>query len=1390
MLTGGNVPSLITQLLDEPGTGVEFEAPPRKPGEQGGLDSGKRGDKEDRPSKLISKIRDIAEDALDYYNDHGEHALYIGFPVLSVPAKDERNGFGTKRVMAPVCLIPISLAVRTGRTGTGITIKVVGTGEDLIVPNPGLMAWLEQQTSGAADEIFADEDGANPWREVSALMELLTKAKVIPSAAFDRTTKIRPIPRTDSLGAEPELLPSAVLGVFPLTNPGLLRDTRWMLENESALGEPVASFLSTEALIATEKPHAEETPRHAAGGIAMETLVTHADPCQAAAVTRARTEPALVIHGPPGTGKSQTIANIIGDHLAHGRRVLFVCDKRTALDVVKYRLDGLGLGHFCGVVHDPERDRKSLYFGLRESLESLASGASSPDRAGELAETNRRLTALHAELSEFHAALSRQADGEQSFHEMTGEWLGLVSSGAISLPLQHAGLKPAMIDAHRAEIIEAIGRAHAASYPENPFTDLLGIDLASWIGADLPALRKTFAKAEELAGVADALTDGEPLDVATPFAVQAGVRARLAALLDEAVKPGLFAALRLCMVERDRARRMNEVHALSSESALLNHPLDRELILSLGATPPSLSEVNLHLASIGRWRDVSSKWTSVFAFTDKAAVNAALKPLGLTRRHPESLDRAGAFYSGIRARLLWADLRQRMGDKSATALDDDTVHLAFREALSLGERIAAETANCEGDPAGEAVAKAVTEIESAVEKLGKALKASSARAKAFADVESALLKTGVFSAEKLHRRLKNKSASHELAAFVGALTARFDTLDELIRFRSNLEEMPPELADGVTQVARLGLDVESSLPTLRFAALTCALRERFRIDPILGRMDGRRVDALFAEYDKRLAEKPELVRAGIAALWGQRRRDRMLARTGGRLNSDAAALRQRLNIRGSKAMSLRRMIAAGGGANDPLYDMLPVWMTSPATVAQIFPREALFDVVIFDEASQCRLEEALPVLLRAKRVVIAGDPRQLPPTRFFEQAIADTEDTEAETAEEIFEEQLSEAEDLLSAALNLSVAESFLDVHYRSANADLIEFSNGQFYHGRLQAVPGHPRARSPRAPIELHRVDGVYEERTNLREAEKAAELVAELLAMPSPPSIGIACFNLNQRDAILEALDMRAAGDRQFAERLELARKRRGRDAFEGLFVKNLENVQGDERDHMIVCTTFGLNKEGKFSRNFGALSRTGGERRLNVLVTRARTKVHLITSIPRTHYLAQDELEPGARPNGRHGLYAYLRYAETLAAVYAKRDDAMETARTDTPPEKIENVCATPSPLTHALAIELLTKYGIGTTAYYGNEGFLMDLTLTHPRLPADVTLGVLTDFNRYPGTPDPIRWESFRNSVFRAQRWDIFRLWSPELFRNGEAKIKSLVQSHAQIASAVPQAPESV
>jgi len=256
--------------------------------------------------------------------------------------------------------------------------------------------------------------------------------------------------------------------------------------------------------------------------------------------------------------------------------------------------------------------------------------------------------------------------------------------------------------------------------------------------------------------------------------------------------------------------------------------------------------------------------------------------------------------------------------------------------------------------------------------------------------------------------------------------------------------------------------------------------------------------------------------------------------------------------------------------------------------------------------------------------------------------------------------QQGEIEDLLGAALNVEIEESYLDVHYRSRNADLIDFSNRNFYGARLQPIPGHPSNRARFAPLTLYRVDGTYEDRQNEAEATKVAQIVRDLLRRAEPPTIGIACFNITQRDLILDKLDELAESEATFGKSLAEARSRRVGGSFQGLFVKNLENVQGDERDHIIISTTYGPDPKGKFYRRFGPLGRAGGGRRLNVLVTRARDEVHIVTSIPPAEYRGLPPVPAGAAPGGPWLLFSYLAEAERLAESYEENHRILAQAR----------------------------------------------------------------------------------------------------------------------------------
>ncbi len=669
------------------------------------------------------------------------------------------------------------------------------------------------------------------------------------------------------------------------------------------------------------------------------------------------------------------------------------------------------------------------------------------------------------------------------------------------------------------------------------------------------------------------------------------------------------------------------------------------------------------------------------------------------------------------------------------------------------------------------------------------LKLSTPRAEAIQRLEEELTGSSLFAPAwqaDFEASLRDNKLAKETTT---ALTEHLDDLEGVLRVRALRAALPPALGPAADQLLSQVADADEVLAALNQTVLTAEITKRLRANPALLASDAHRVETSFDRYRELDQQKKKLVRDAISHRWVSKQKERLLSGTGTRLNSAGADLRRRLTSRGSRAMRLRQVIAIGDSieGGDPLFDLCPVWMASPETVAQVFPRKTVFDVIIFDEASQCRLEEALPVLTRGKRVVIAGDPNQLPPTRFFESGLVQSDDEDPQTDQELFETQQGEVEDLLAAALNLAIQQCYLDVHYRSRNADLIEFSNRNFYASRLQAIPGHPGNRSKFPPLTLYRVDGIYNKRQNEAEADRVVQIVRDLLKRATPPSIGIACLNLPQRDLIVEKLDDLAGEDAEFGKKLAAARIRRGQGSFEGLFVKNLENVQGDERDDIIISTTYGPDTKGKFYRRFGPLGMAGGGRRLNVLVTRARCEVHLVTSIPVESYRSLPAIPEGQSATGAWLLFAYLKYAEELASEYENRNANVERPTSNVErrsEEKAEvNVLPSKSPslFSQKLAESLADGSKIGSDVHWGNEGFCVDVALHHPTRPGDVTVGLMCDGCRYTAADDVIEWDIFRTGILTDQGWTLRRIWTPHFFRDPQGSLKEINKAAAEFAS---------
>jgi hypothetical protein len=1397
-------------------------------------------------SALLSKLRLIADDARTYENDTGVHALSIGFPILSLPPGSFAGGgarSSTKRILAPIAFIPVTLSLKAGATPS-VEISCRGEGENRVSPNTALLSWIEQQTGKPQNpDAFEDEEGVDPWREIGELVKHVAEAMRLnapdlprsgrpegargdeggkpesegkPAADVEPSVESQPAaeplgsalrgetapltllaaPRGDDDSQQPAILLSAVLGLFPTAHQGLLRDTRAMAADSAPLNGPIQSFLTSG--IDFDAPISPATPAPAQVSnrtITTDRLAAAADPCQARAVALSREAAGLVVHGPPGTGKSQTITNIIADHLARGQRVLLVCEKRTALDVVANRLEHMGLRSLCGIVHDPQRDQRDLYRSIHEQLAELPDAKLYPRAQAGLKKIDAELQQLHAELTGFHQSLMETDDRGLSFHELMGRWMA--SQDAPAVRLEAAGISIEQLESQATALQEMLRRAEAVDYSRNVWSKCAGIVLGDFLSRQMSEIRTAMDRIASAAQLADQSADPRivPFSDAAPLPLQTRARMDLAAQLPE-LFPALVETHLAELATKDlpavRALR-TKIESLKAEIAIFRAgPIDLAL-MAFVASLPGVAQIQRDLFSLQQYLDVAGKFSAIFAFAIKSEATKVLKQYAL-RLGVENANRAKTFLIALQARVTLLPLVAASSLSRSSLSGDEAIEHFLKTAdlwLPLLEKIATEPALVNISPALAKLFVACGFAPSAeIDDFFEGLKLSTPRGEAILRLDEQLSASQLFNAA-WQRDFESSLRHGKLAAdTAAALSDRLGSLEGVLRVNAARTKLPKELAPVAEQLLSQVVGTDEAMRALNKKVLTEAITQRLRSNPALLASDAHRIESSFQRYRELDQQKKKLVREAICHLWVSKQKERLLSGTGTRLNSTGADLRRRLTSRGERAMRLRQVIAIGSSVDggDPLFDLCPVWMASPETVAQIFPRSALFDVVVFDEASQCRLEEALPVLTRGKRVVIAGDPNQLPPTRFFESGLVQSEDEDPQNEQELFESQQGEVEDLLAAALNLSIQQCYLDVHYRSRNADLIEFSNQNFYASRLQAIPGHPANRSKFSPLTLYRVDGVYNKRQNEAEADRVVQIVADLLKRAEPPSIGVACLNLPQRDLIVEKLDERAAEDGDFAKRLAAARVRKGQGSFEGLFVKNLENVQGDERDDIIISTTYGPDTKRKFYRRFGPVGMAGGRRRLNVLVTRARNEVHLVTSIPAESYRSLPAVPEGQAATGAWLLFAYLKYAEELAASYrqAKGSDKNHTpnleSASDAEAASVKVLASqSPSVFSKELAGTLARGSKIGSDVFWGNEGFCVDLALHHPVRAGDVTIGVLCDGCRYLAAEDVVEWDIFRTGILADQGWVLRRIWTPHFFRDPQGSLKEISDAAAEFVA---------
>ncbi|MFH1257548.1 MAG: AAA domain-containing protein, partial [Candidatus Micrarchaeota archaeon] len=465
--------------------------------------------------------------------------------------------------------------------------------------------------------------------------------------------------------------------------------------------------------------------------------------------------------------------------------------------------------------------------------------------------------------------------------------------------------------------------------------------------------------------------------------------------------------------------------------------------------------------------------------------------------------------------------------------------------------------------------------------------------------------------------------------------------------------------------------------------------------------------------------------------------------------------------------SIRKMMREF--ADKGIMDVFPVWLCSPETVSAIFPlKKGMFETVVFDEASQCTLEHAIPALYRSKSVAVAGDEKQLPPFDLFSSHldIENAEEDDSPSANELVE--VAGVKSFLQLAKR-RYPELLLNWHYRSKREELIAFSNFAFYSGKIQTTTP-PEMHKKGTAIEWIKVNGLWDKRRNRAEAEKAVELIASIISKPHPPSIGVVTFNSAQRDLIENLLEKKALSDYKFYQHYKREQERVENEELQSLFVKNIENVQGDERDMIIFSIGYAPSVEdGRVLTQFGTLSMEGGENRLNVAITRAREKVIVVSSIDPLQLKITDESNIGGK---------YLRkYLEYAKAVSDNNGDEISAILKSVGGDAYEKSMLSQPSASDALSDELfiqLQKAGLEVKKEVGYSNYALDLAIIDKSDQHRFALGIEIDKHNYGGLLDAKERDVYRQNLLESRGWKLFRVSSRDWWSDPEEIVRAIKQ----------------
>lgn len=1259
-----------------------------------------------KADELDGRLLAIHTAARTGLEEGGANTLYLAIGLLRW-TEDEKS---ERRNLAPILLVPITLQRQSVRSGFRLARH-----DDEAIVNPTLLQFLKANFElriPGLDVVPNDEKGIDVGRVLQAFRLAVAEIK------------------------HWEVREEAHLGLFSFTKYLMWKDlqdrteqlkanrvVKHLIDNPGQAFERDGEVGEFERLDQTHKPQDILAP-----------LLS--DSSQLKAICSVDTGRDLVLEGPPGTGKSQTITNIIAHILGRGKTVLFVSEKMAALSVVHRRLEAIGLGPFCLELHSSKSKKSEVLQQLGSALD-MAGQRTADDWSREA----ERLAQLRQELNGLVGSLHQAYPNGLTVFDAIGTCIGKSGKEPSSMPWADA------MTHKRDELDKLRETSRSMATLAGSIGGLNGhplglIGMTQWSPTwgddllvacqDLTRVTTVFhAKAQTLEALLGLSLAGSSMDAF-------GSMDTLADILLAAPKVPIAVA-----------RQAHEPATHARLQALVKHGTARAVHwASVGpGWTPQLAKLN-GAELLSSWSQANASWwlkatlgrraitAKLAAFREgkkrptAAQVDAMLHPLMELNEEDQVLrsmhvdaqallddayDGLKTDWSAVAAHDDWA--KQFTQAVARVAEGDDARAQTLRSALQplvAENRVALE-------PNGK-VGQALLEFRGAWRDMRQKLDALNDAAKPVAPI------AGPSNADGALERVQGviagwQSSKQRLQAWCLWRNARDRAIAQ------GLQGLVSDLEHGVIGLSEVDEHFE-------FSYRNWWAKKAIDVDPILRNFAS-------AEHERKIRE----FRAADASF--QKLTERYLAATlAGRVPSAAGVaakanpemgrlLRERQKQRAH--MPVRQLVQA---MPTLLPKLKPCLLMSPLSVSQYLDAGfSQFDLVIFDEASQIPVWDAVGVIARGKQVVVVGDPKQLPPTNFFNKSSDSDEGGFGDY------ERVEDLESILDECLGAGMNKLSLKWHYRSRHESLITFSNHRYYDDSLVTFPSPV---TDDLAVKFQRVAGVYDRggsRTNRAEAEAIVAGIEEHFLNPKKRdlTLGVVTFNQTQQSLIDTLLDARRRADSGL-DRAIAAQTR------EKLFVKNLENVQGDERDVIFFSITYGPDAAGKTTMNFGPLNGEGGHRRLNVAISRAREAVVIYST------LMPDQIDLArVRAAGVRDLKHYLEFAIRGAQALVE-----QSAPTGLEPE---------SPFELAV-IKVLRDMGWTVHPQVGCSGYRIDLAVVDPRAPGRYLVGIECDGRAYHSGATARDRDRLRQLILEGLGWRIHRIWSTDWWVNPEGEVQKL------------------